>query len=166
MKVPRKLLRIVTPQCRKVSLTPSHTPPNLPTLVSAILVPLTARSMISGMANSPIPTGTRLSPFIRYGMSKPNLMAPVLGSIPMVAINKPVQPAIKPRVRDSPLRAAIKLMPSSASIKNSGEPRDSTSGVTMGIEAARTKAPTTAPIRELNRAAPRARPASPFLAMG
>jgi len=57
------------------------------------------------------------------------------------------------------------VMPSTASMKNSGEPRVSTSGRTMGIASPRTRAPNTAPMSELIIAAPRARPASPFFAM-
>ena len=66
----------------------------------------------------------------------------------------------------SPLKAARKVTPSSASMKNSGEPMASTRGRTMGMARARAKAPKTAPTRELMSDAPRARPASPFLAMG
>ena len=41
-----------------------------------------------------------------------------------------------------------------------------TSGAAIGIAAAKTKAPKIAPTSELISAAPKARPASPFLAMG
>ena len=51
-------------------------------------------------------------------------------------------------------------------MKNSEEPMDSTSGCTMGIARASAKAPKIAPTSELISAAPRARPASPFFAMG
>ena len=51
-------------------------------------------------------------------------------------------------------------------MKNSGEPNVSTSGRTTGMARARAKAPNTAPKSELMIAAPSARPASPFLAMG
>ena len=47
-----------------------------------------------------------------------------------------------------------------------GEPTDKTSGLTSGMEIARHNAPKIAPTNELIRAAPRARPASPFFAMG
>ena len=51
-------------------------------------------------------------------------------------------------------------------MKNSGEPKVSTSGRTMGRARASTRAPNTAPNSELVMAAPRARPASPSLAIG
>jgi hypothetical protein len=69
-------------------------------------------------------------------------------------------------MRDPLLKEAIKVTPSRVSMKSSGEPRARTSGWITGIEAARAKAPMTAPISELNKAAPNALPASPFLAMG
>src|SRR5437879_625211 len=90
---------------------------------------------------------------------------PVTGSSPIVASQRPSPPARSPFRRASPLSEATKVMPSTASMKNSGEPRVSTSGRTMGIASPRTRAPNTAPMSELIIAAPRARPASPFFAM-
>ena len=58
------------------------------------------------------------------------------------------------------------MTPSNASMKNSGDPMASTRGRTTGMARASAKAPKTAPTSELMREAPRARPASPFLAMG
>ena len=78
----------------------------------------------------------------------------------------PSPPASTPLSLLSPLSAARKQIPRIAREKNSGDLKDSTSGVTMGMAAAREKAPTMAPTSELMSAAPRARPASPFLAMG
>jgi len=51
-------------------------------------------------------------------------------------------------------------------MKNSGEPIISTRGRTMGMAAASASAPKMAPTSELMSDAPRARPASPFFAMG
>ncbi len=65
-----------------------------------------------------------------------------------------------------PLREATKVIPTKASMKNSGAPIERTSGLTRGIARARAKAPNTAPTRELISAAPRASPAYPLLAMG
>src|SRR5438128_1678148 len=84
----------------------------------------------------------------------------------MVANQRPRHPATRPFTRASPLSEATNVMPSSASMKNSGEPNVSTSGRTIGIASASTTAPKTAPKSELMIAAPNARPASPFLAMG
>ena len=84
----------------------------------------------------------------------------------MVANHRPRQPATRPFTRASPLSEATNVIPSSASMKNSGEPKVSTSGRTIGMASASTRAPKTAPKSELMMAAPSARPASPFLAMG
>ncbi len=84
----------------------------------------------------------------------------------MVANHSPRQPATSPFTRASPLSEATNVMPSSASMKNSGEPKVSTSGRTIGMASASTRAPKTAPKSERMMAAPSARPASPFLAMG
>src|SRR5439155_299360 len=84
----------------------------------------------------------------------------------MVANHRPRQPATSPFTRASPLSEATNVMPSNASMKNSGEPKVSTSGRTIGMASASTRAPKTAPKSELMMAAPSARPASPFLAMG
>ena len=56
------LQRRTRAQWRKVSLTPSMTPPSFSTFSSAMLDPLTDNSMTSGMANSPRVTGTSLMP--------------------------------------------------------------------------------------------------------
>ncbi len=66
----------------------------------------------------------------------------------------------------SPLREATNVIPSRASMKNSGEPNVSTSGRTTGMARASTRAPNTAPKSEDMIAAPSARPASPCLAIG
>ena len=91
---------------------------------------------------------------------------PDIGSSPTVAIMSPTAAAVRPRMMAVPLRDARKVTPSSASMKNSGDPMASTSGRTMGMARASAKAPKTAPTSELMSDAPRARPASPFLAMG
>src|SRR5262245_23767970 len=90
---------------------------------------------------------------------------PDTGSRPMVASQRPMVPASNPLTRAPPLSEATKVMPTRASMKNSGEPNVSTSGRTIGMVRASTRAPNTAPKSELIMAAPRARPASPFLAM-
>src|SRR5262249_28580284 len=71
-----------------------------------------------------------------------------------------------PFITDPPVREARNAMPSMENMKYWGEPTDKTRGLTIGIEIARHKAPKIAPTNELIRAAPRARPASPFFAMG
>jgi len=60
----------------------------------------------------------------------------------------------------------MNVMPMIAMMNNSGEPKSKTSGRTIGMDTARERAPITEPTRELIIAAPRARPASPFLDMG
>ena len=83
----------------------------------------------------------------------------------MDSIN-PMPPAIMPLSTFAPLTVAMNKMPSNASAKNSGDAKLSTSGRMIGMASASMKAPMTAPTRELISAAPSARPASPFLAMG
>ena len=51
-------------------------------------------------------------------------------------------------------------------MKNSGEPKESTMGRTMGTARASMKAPKMEPNRAAVRTAPSARPASPFLRHG
>src|SRR5687767_1688793 len=78
----------------------------------------------------------------------------------------PRPPAISPLSRLPPESDATKASPSSASMKNSGEPKESTSGRTTGIASASANAPNRAPMSELASTAPSARPASPFFAIG
>ena len=65
-----------------------------------------------------------------------------------------------------PLSEVMQAMPITVTMKSSGEPKVSTSGRTIGIETASAAAPMSAPTSELISAAPSARPASPFLAIG
>src|SRR5205809_3196722 len=90
---------------------------------------------------------------------------PEMGSNPMVASIRPIPPETMPLRMSSPLRAATKVIPRSESMKNSGEPKERTSGATVGTATAIATALNTVPTRELMRTAPRARPAAPFLAM-
>ncbi len=66
----------------------------------------------------------------------------------------------------APLSDATNVMPRRASMKNSGDPKESTRGRTMGTAIASIKAPKMEPISAAIRTAPRARPASPFFAIG
>ena len=75
------------------------------------------------------------------------------------------KPLICARVLE-PLSDVMHEIPISESMNSSGEPNVSTRGRTMGIASARATAPINAPIKELISAAPRARPASPLLAIG
>ena len=79
----------------------------------------------------------------------------------MVASIKPIPPELIPLSTSSPLRAATNEIPNNESMKNSGEPKERTSGRTIGIATA----PNIAPTRELMRTAPNALPASPFRAI-
>src|SRR5262245_5099089 len=89
-----------------------------------------------------------------------------MGSRPTKANKNPRQAAMSPLMTDPPVREARNATPRMANMKYWGEPTDKTSGLTSGMEIARHNAPKIAPTNELIRAAPRARPASPFLAMG
>ena len=57
-------------------------------------------------------------------------------------------------------------MPMIAITNNSGEPNSNTRGRIIGMERASENAPISDPITEAVIAAPKARPASPFLDMG
>ena len=98
--------------------------------------------------------------------SKVKRGTPRIGSKPMVEIISPRPPAMRPLTMFPPLSDPTKVIARRASMKNSGEPMERTSGAAMGIASAKTKAPKMAPTRELISAAPKARPASPFLAIG
>ena len=65
-----------------------------------------------------------------------------------------------------PLSEVMQAMPITVIMKSSGEPKVSTSGRTIGIDTASAAAPISAPTSELISAAPSARPASPFFAIG
>ncbi len=65
-----------------------------------------------------------------------------------------------------PARNAIRVMPSTASRKNSAGLKLRTIGSSTGIMSAKTIAPTMPPKPEAVMLAPSARPASPFLAIG
>src|SRR5438128_1768214 len=90
---------------------------------------------------------------------------PETGSSPIVASQSPRSPATRPFKMASPESEATNVMPSRASMKNSGEPNVSTSGRTIGIARASTIAPNAAPNSELMIAAPSALPVSPFFAI-
>ena len=138
-----------------------------------MLPPLVARSMISGMANSPTVAGTSPMPAPpvsppphRYMVPKVKRSVAVCMSSPTSEKMKPRPPAASPLITLPPLRAPTKVTPATVSMKNSGVPRASTRGVTTGMATAMAPAPMRAPMSELMSEAPRARPASPFLAMG
>ena len=70
-----------------------------------------------------------------------------------------------PFINADPLRLATMHTPSTAIMKNSGEPKVSTSGLRMGMDRVSTTAPKMPPMADTVNAAPKARPASPRLAM-
>ena len=159
-------------QCRNVSRTPCMTPPSRLGVSRAMLLPWVPSSIISGMANRPTVTATKDSPsqrnrafwFPRIG-SRVKRDTLVIASSPTMASIKPKPPIVKPLARFPPLRDARKVIPRTLSMRNSGAPMERTSGWTMGIASANAKAPKIAPTSELMSAAPKARPASPRLAM-
>ena len=157
----------------KVSFTPCITPPSFSPERSDMPVPFTARSMISGMAKSPTVTDTMLMPSQRNREREMPMTGssvyrgmPSMGSSPTIASVSPIPPTARPLIMLSPLSDATNVIPSSASMKNSGEAMERTSGRTIGMASARKRAPKIAPTKELISAAPSARPASPFLAIG
>ena len=83
----------------------------------------------------------------------------------MVASMRPMPPATMPLSGSSPLNEATKDMPSNESMKNSGEPKESTSGRMTGMAAPRATPAKMAPTNELINTAPSARPVSPLRAM-
>ena len=70
-----------------------------------------------------------------------------------------------PFINADPLRLATMHTPSTAIMKNSGEPKVSTSGLRIGMDRVSTRAPKMPPMADTVNAAPKARPASPRLAM-
>ena len=90
---------------------------------------------------------------------------PEIGSKPMVASINPMPPATMPLSHPRRSGQATKVMPSSDSMKNSGEPKERTNGRTIGMATASATPANMAPTRELISTAPSARPASPFRAM-
>ena len=71
---------------------------------------------------------------------------PDCGSVPIIAIMMPRQPAASPRSGALPDRMATIDMPKTANANSSGDPRNSITGRRIGIETASRQAPNTPPI--------------------
>ncbi len=78
----------------------------------------------------------------------------------------PRNPTATPLIRLRPDSIAMKVMPNSASRKNSAGENASTTGCSTGSIAARNIAPITPPTPDAPSDAPSARPASPLCAIG
>src|SRR5262249_21433167 len=89
-----------------------------------------------------------------------------MGSCPTKANKSPRHAATSPFITDPPVTEARNAMPSMENMKYWGEPTDKTRGLTIGIEIARHQPPEIATPNELNRAGPRAPPATASLAVG
>ena len=82
-----------------------------------------------------------------------------------MAIIKPRPAAVSPLSGARPDKVATIDMPNSVKASSSGEPIDSMIGRRIGMLTASTMAPTMPPASDEAKPAPKARPASPFLAM-
>ena len=73
---------------------------------------------------------------------------PVCGSVPIIAIMMPKQPAVSPRSGALPDRTATMDMPSMENASSSGEPMYSMTGRRIGMLIASSSAPKMPPISE------------------
>src|SRR5699024_267603 len=74
----------------------------------------------SEAANNPIITGIKSIPPDKFVLPKVYLGTPPVGSIPTVAINKPIKPEINPLTKDLPAILEIIDTPNNANPKVSG----------------------------------------------
>ncbi len=73
---------------------------------------------------------------------------PVCGSVPIIAIMMPKQPAVIPRKGALPERTATMEMPRTEKASSSGEPMNSITGRRTGMLIASSSAPNIPPISE------------------
>ena len=73
---------------------------------------------------------------------------PVCGSVPIIAIMMPRQPAVRPRSGALPDSTATIEMPSTEKASSSGEPMNSMTGRRIGMVIASSNAPNTPPISD------------------
>nr|BAA23267.1 hypothetical protein [Nocardioides sp.] len=147
-----------------VSWMPLLTPVSEPAPAGAspaMLLRLSMSCRASAPPNRPITTGMRPMPSQKYSWPKVYRGTPPWDSTPMSATRRPAAVIRKPLRIWWPDRATTKVRPSAVRTKNSGGPRESTTGRMMGTVAARTAAPIIEPSRELDSTAPSARPLSP-----
>ena len=131
-----------------------------------MLVRRMARSISSGMAKMPSPIITMLIPSHRYVPPKANRSMAVFSSTPTVEIMTPIMATTSPLIGAFPLSTPTALRPQMTNMRNSGEPKLSTRGRRIGSETSRIIAPKIPPTAEAMKAAPNARFASPFCAIG
>ena len=164
-QTPIREQRITSHQFLNTSRMPCTRPWPRPS-VSAMEVRRTARAIISGTAKMPRPTRIRLMPSTRYSPPKAKRSIPVLLSMPTVETRTPKTAAISPLTGAVPESTPTADSPQITNIVNSGEPKLNTRGLRMGRLRSSTPAPNIPPSGEAMKAAPKARLASPFWAMG
>ncbi len=91
---------------------------------------------------------------------------PDLSSAPTAEMKMPKMPASNPFSGTLPLKTPTMVIPQRVSMKNSGEPNESTRGRRKGKEASRTIGPMRPPTSEATKDALRARIAWPCFANG
>ena len=169
MTAPIIEVRKVSAQWRPTSRQPSHTSANVYLAfdpVSSALNPFrVARPINSGTANIAITAVTASMPSHRKSCHRCNAARRSSDRASRMK-SSAEQPNNQPLEQIVPLKAAIKVMPSTARRKNSAGLKAKTMGPAIGNRRLRNMAPMTPPTPEAASVAPRARPASPFWAMG
>ena len=98
-------------------------------------------------------------------MSKVQRSVPLSEREPIIEIIRPRPAAVRPLSGARPDSVATMERPNSVKARSSGEPIASSTGRSTGMLMASTIAPIRPPASEEVKPAPKARPASPFLAM-
>ena len=89
----------------------------------------------------------RSTPSLRNSCPRRSAPRPVCGSMPTKETSRP---SSRPSALDNlaAARKAMKVMPSTASMNNSGGPKDSSTGLTSGSTSANTSAPKMPPTQD------------------
>ena len=122
--------------------------------------------MISGSANSPISTGMKLRPPIRFQLSKMNRLVPYTMSRPMVANSSPSAADTMPLTRFLPETPAMMVSENTMSVKNSGGPNLSANPANSPASRISDRFETKSAKQEAYRAMSRAFRASPLRVSG
>ena len=123
-------------------------------------------SITSGIEKSPIRAGTSMTPSTRPVISKVNRGMPRSGSIPIVAISIPRNPAMYPLTIIFSLSEAMIVIPKMARRKYSGGPNIRETRARGGAKSCRTITPRMPPQKEDITDSRSASAARPCLAIG
>ena len=117
-------------------------------------------------AKSPISTGRKPKPCLIASIPKSKREIAVMSSSPMVAMSRPISPAIPPLSMDSLARLAIMVSAKAMRAKNSQGPNLRPKRAMGGANRTRSTAPMRPPKNEDQIPTPRARPGFPCRAIG